>query len=976
MEKMLYKFIDERKREHEEMRAFIYDLQTTSEILFKERNNSLIELRFGVQELLKVINNTPTIDYEAKGVTTSGGKTMTQDAQNNNDSVHIEEPHGINQDKPVESDEVLTNDQSQEASEPVAQPSNKTQTPPIPFPRRLRKQKEEAQQRKFLENLKQLHINLPFIEALVQIPKYAKYLKSLLTNKSRLEEACTGTMNEWCPAVLLSKLPSNEKDLMSIRHIDPVNTPYSKEQDTNGTYRVKNKHIYSASANEIDEKKPELEKISEEEENSLLQVLEKLKEAEDLVVDHLSKTYFWEEPYEFKLCADNIMRRCVAGSEILEFLAHCHSGPTGGHHSANVTGKKVYEFRFYWPNVFKDANEYVRRCDACQRSRNISLRNEMPQNNIQISLWESMPITLEIEHMAHWTLKKCNMDLTLASESRLMQLNELAKLRDIAYENTRIYKERTKKWHDSRLRGDKDFKVGDKVLLYNSSLKMYHRKHKSKWSGPNIVKIVYPHGDIEITDRDGFSFKVNGQRLKKYHGGDIDKEDDEQVNMVNPSCETYGGPHHYSEYQAAGGFTQGDVYAATRNYNMGANQMTKIKKAFNERPQGVLPSNTIPNPREDIKVITTRSGMTLAGPSVPPPPPPPHSSSSSSSSSSSEVERDQKPTIDQVHISSSESTARVPSPIVQPSPASKSNEIPERNPHRPPIPYPSKLNKDKLLDISGIQIHKFLQMFNKLYFNISFAKALAQIPNDLEECMAQAALGANINLMPLFVWKKLMLPELIPTRMTLELANRPVAYPAGIAKDVFVQVGKFTFPADFVVVDYDVDPRVSLILGRPFLGMARALVDVYGEELTLRVERDILLLEKLLNIDSTKYPPPQELNNDSEGDILFLEKLLEDEPFEAKKSEINPIIREPFDTFLMGYTEIKFNPFKDIDDPVPIPRVSEKPLDSLDSTSETFKMTIINPLVDFDSEFSLNLDDLIFDIQNEESDESEIKTIM
>ncbi|GKF50293.1 hypothetical protein Tco_0146760 [Tanacetum coccineum] len=121
------------------------------------------------------------------------------------------------------------------------------------------------------------------------------------------------------------------------------------------------------------------------------------------------------------------------------------------------------------------------------------------------------------------------MDLTLASESRLMQLNKLAELRDGAYENTRIYKEQTKKWHDSRLRGDKDFKVGDKVLLYNSRLKMYPGKLKSKWTGPNVVKTIYPHRAIEIIDRDGVSFKVNRQRLKKYYGGYIDKEDDEVI---------------------------------------------------------------------------------------------------------------------------------------------------------------------------------------------------------------------------------------------------------------------------------------------------------------------------------------------------------------------------------------------------------------------------------------------------------------
>ncbi|GKB70570.1 reverse transcriptase domain-containing protein [Tanacetum coccineum] len=138
-------------------------------------------------------------------------------------------------------------------------------------------------------------------------------------------------------------------------------------------------------------------------------------------------------------------------------------------------------------------------------------------------------LPIEIEHKAHLALKQCSIDLTLASESRLLQLNELTKLRDGAYKNTRIYKEQTKKWHNSRLRGDKYFKVGDQVLLYNSRLKMYHGKLKSKWSGPNIVKMVYLHGAIEIMDKDGFIFKVNGQRLQKYYGCNIDKEDDEVI---------------------------------------------------------------------------------------------------------------------------------------------------------------------------------------------------------------------------------------------------------------------------------------------------------------------------------------------------------------------------------------------------------------------------------------------------------------
>ncbi|GJW84795.1 reverse transcriptase domain-containing protein [Tanacetum coccineum] len=97
------------------------------------------------------------------------------------------------------------------------------------------------------------------------------------------------------------------------------------------------------------------------------------------------------------------------------------------------------------------------------------------------------------------------------------------------------------------------------------------------------------------------------------------------------------------------------------------------------------------------------------------------------------------------------------------------------------------------------------------------------------ECLALADLGASINLMPLSIWKKLSLPELTPTQMILELADRSTTSPSGIAEDVFVKVGKFHFPADFVVVDYVVDPRVPLILRRPFLRTTRTLIDVYGE---------------------------------------------------------------------------------------------------------------------------------------------------
>ncbi|GKA06460.1 reverse transcriptase domain-containing protein [Tanacetum coccineum] len=146
-------------------------------------------------------------------------------------------------------------------------------------------------------------------------------------------------------------------------------------------------------------------------------------------------------------------------------------------------------------------------------------------------------------------------------------------------------------------------------------------------------------------------------------------------------------------------------------------------------------------------------------------------------------------------------------------------------------------NKEKLFDLattlvnencSAIILKKFLGKLGdpgKFLIPCDFS--------ELDECLALADLGASINLRPLSIWKKLSLPELTPMQMILELADRSTTRPVGIAEDVFVKVGKFHFPTDFIVVDYVVDPRVPLILGRPFLRTGRALIDVYGKELTL-----------------------------------------------------------------------------------------------------------------------------------------------
>nr|GEV84515.1 reverse transcriptase domain-containing protein [Tanacetum cinerariifolium] len=218
---------------------------------------------------------------------------------------------------------------------------------------------------------------------------------------------------------------------------------------------------------------------------------------------------------------------------------------------------------------------------------------------------------------------------------------------------------------------------------------------------------------------------------------------------------------------------------------------------------------------------------------------------------------------------------------------------------RPSIPYPSRLQDQKLRDKANDQREKFFQILKDLNFNISFADALILMPKfgpsikslltnkdklcelartplnehclvvllkklpeklgdpgkflipcdfpEKAECLALVDLGASINLMPLFLWNKLSLHDLTLTCMTLKLADRSISCPVGVAEDVYVKVGTFHFSTDFVVVDFDVYPRVPLILERSFLKTGRALIDVFEGEPTLRVGKEAITF----NLDHT-----------------------------------------------------------------------------------------------------------------------------
>nr|GEZ71707.1 reverse transcriptase domain-containing protein [Tanacetum cinerariifolium] len=291
------------------------------------------------------------------------------------------------------------------------------------------------------------------------------------------------------------------------------------------------------------------------------------------------------------------------------------------------------------------------------------------------------------------------------------------------------------------------------------------------------------------------------------------------------------------------------------------------------------------------------------------------------------------------------------------------------------LPYPSRLAKENIREKYDILAAKFMEIFRDLHFELSFPDALVHMPkfapmfkkllnnknklieltktplnencsavvlkklpkklgdpgrflvpcdfSKFDNCLALADLGASINLLPLSIWRKLKLPTLNDTKMVLELADRTISKPTGVAKNIFVNVGKFYFPANFVVLDFIADPRVPLILGRPFLSTAHAIINVHEREIILRQDQQSLTIqcgdipsikkiEQINKIDLINADSPFNM----EEDMFFLEGLLIEDPSPPPPmipNQTKSPMEEPKHSFRMGFHDL-FEPLFDNDE--------------------------------------------------------------
>nr|GEV29367.1 hypothetical protein [Tanacetum cinerariifolium] len=824
-------------------------------------------------------NTIPNPKGEAKAITTRSGMSYKEPPI---------PPTGVNQQEPVE---VTTDTKPQnsddihpptvQAKVPVDKPTEEPVVvipkakPNLPYPSRLQKEKlqkkDDILAAKFMEIFRDLHFELSFADALIHMPKFAPMFKKLLNNKDKLIELTKMPFNENYSAVVLKKLPEKLGDLgeITLRHDDQ-----SLTHKCGDTPSISYNNLESL--NKVDLIDVTCEEYSQVVLGFTDDVSNEVSSPSyEPIVSNSSQNLTPFDANDFLLLEEADAFNAIDDEPISSNIDATYYDPEGDililEALLNNDPEPLSNQKDFFSTLYKDLKVI--------EPKNQSEEDEPPEVELK-----ELPPHLEYAFLGDNEKWPVIIAKDLSSNEKTNLINVLkTRKKAIAWKLTDIKgidpefcshkilleEDYSPKVQSQRRVNPKIHYVIKKEVEKLLDAGLIYPISDSPWNRQNVSNQTRPPGFHQPTQQNNNQNRFQNNNLN-------------QNRQPNQGAIFQNRPPQNPNFQALpqqNAVTQGKFEACTtaNDANMNnlqlkfdnfqrnqqdfqkkfelkqddfQNQMMQFMHNLYNKPStsSSLPSNTIPNPKGEAKAITTRSGMSYKEPPIPP--------TGVNQQEPVEVTTDTKPqNSDDIHPPTVQAKVPVDKPTEEPVVV-----IPKAKPN---LPYPSRLQKEKLQKKDDILAAKFMEIFRDLHFELSFADALIHMPkfapmfkkllNNKDKLIELTKMPFNENYSAVVLKK---LPEKLGD---LELADRTISKRTGVAENVFVKVGKFYFPADFVILDFVADPRVPLILGRPFLSTAHALIDVYEGEITLRHD-DQSLTHKCGDTPSISYNNLESLN--------------------------------------------------------------------------------------------------------------------